>query len=58
MVEGKGNVQITLLSKKMVYQNVHYVLGMDKNLLFVNEIMKQIACIHVIFNDHKCFFCG
>jgi len=41
MVDGHGNVQITLSSKNMVFFDVHYVLGMDMNLHFVNEIMKD-----------------
>jgi hypothetical protein len=55
-VEGKGNVQITLSGKKMVFLNVHYVPGMDKNLLSVSEIMKHNPHLHVIFSNHKCYF--
>jgi hypothetical protein len=40
----------------MTFLNVHYVLGMDKNLLCISEIMKHNPHSRVIFNNHKCYF--
>lgn len=52
--EGEGNVQINLLRKTLVFLNIHYILGMDKNTLSISKIMDQNIHLHVILSDHKC----
>jgi hypothetical protein len=52
---GKGNVQIFFRGKMIIFLNVYYMLGMELNLLSVNQIMWHNPQLDVNFSNHKCY---
>ena len=55
IVVGKGNVQIFLGGKRLIFPNVCIVLGMEPNLPLVNHIMRHYPHLDVNFSNHKCY---
>jgi hypothetical protein len=54
-IVGKGNVQISFGGKMLMFLNVHYVPGMELNLLSVSQIMRHSPHLDVNFSNHKCY---
>eukprot|EP00253_Pinus_taeda_P033527 PITA_33527 len=53
-VVGRGTVQIQSDGRTLVFLSVYYVLGMEINLLFVSQIMRNCPQLDVVFSAHKC----
>jgi hypothetical protein len=54
-IVGKGNVQISFRGKMLMFLNIHYVPGMELNLLSVSQIMRHSPHLDVNFRNHKCY---
>ena len=52
-VVGKGNVQIQFVGRNLIFLDVYYVLGMELNLLSVNQLLRQSPQLDVTFSSHK-----
>eukprot|EP00253_Pinus_taeda_P027502 PITA_27502 len=53
-VVGRGTVQIQSGGRTLIFLNVHYVPGMEINLLSVSQIMRNSPQLDVVFRAHKC----
>jgi hypothetical protein len=53
-IVGKGNVQIEMQGKRLLFLNVFFV-PLDKNLLSISEIMKHNPHLNVIFSNNRCY---
>eukprot|EP00253_Pinus_taeda_P027273 PITA_27273 len=53
-VDGRGTVQIQSGGRTLIFLNVYYVPGMEINLLFVSQIMRNSPQLDVVFSVHKC----
>ena len=54
-IVGKGNVQISLGGKMIIFLNVYYLPGTELNLLSVSHIMRHSPQLDVNFSNHKCY---
>jgi hypothetical protein len=54
-IVGKGNVHIFFRGKMLMFLNVHYVPGMELDLLSVSQIMRHSPHLDVNFSNHKCY---
>jgi hypothetical protein len=54
-IVGKGNDQISFGGKMLMFLNVHYVPGMELNLLSVSHIMRHSPLLDVNFRNRKCY---
>ena len=51
----KGSVQISFGENMLIFLNVHYVLGIELNLLSVSQIMRHCPSLVINFSNHKCY---
>lgn len=54
-IDGKGNVQIEMQGKRLLFVKVFFVTGLEKDLLSINEIMKHNPHLDVVFTNNRCY---